>query len=170
MSFIGLIVGLIVLAFLPYTNRASTLEEQARLKKKGNLIGGVTAVVGIVLVIGVVGISNYIVATQRQKISQTVSKMKGLATAIGSYQVDKGHFPLQPNEDILSREILPIEYAGDNLFQDGWGGSFRYHSDGKTYRLISYGKDQQAGKTSGLFDEDIVFSNGRLVAPDRLVR
>jgi len=42
---IGLI-GLIILAFLPFANKP---EEQQRLKKRGNTIAGVLAAVGIVI-------------------------------------------------------------------------------------------------------------------------
>lgn len=56
MSLIGLIVGLIALAFLPFANKASTPEEQARLRKQGNTIGMVTAscIAAIVTVVGFV--------------------------------------------------------------------------------------------------------------------
>ena len=64
LSFIGLIVGLIALAFLPHANKAGSPEEQARLKKKGNIIGGVVALVGIALV-AAIAVPNLLTALQR---------------------------------------------------------------------------------------------------------
>jgi hypothetical protein len=56
LSLVGLIVGLIALAFLPYANKASAAEEQTRLKKKGNAVGGSIAMAGILLIIYIMSI------------------------------------------------------------------------------------------------------------------
>lgn len=50
--FSGGIIGLLVLAFLPYANAEGISEEQARARKKrGDIIGGVIAFIVITLVI-----------------------------------------------------------------------------------------------------------------------
>jgi 4-hydroxybenzoate polyprenyltransferase len=44
------ILGLIILAFLPFANKPDQPpEEQARLKKTGNTVGGVLAALGIIV-------------------------------------------------------------------------------------------------------------------------
>ena len=75
LSFFGLIVGLVVLAFLPYTTKAATPEDVARLTRRGNIIGGVTAFVAIPLVVVAIGVPNMLTAIQRQKSTNTLNTM-----------------------------------------------------------------------------------------------
>ena len=98
--------------------------------------------------------------------------MRAIATALGSFQVDYDHYPNQPTEAVLSNKILPAPYYA-GTFQDAWETGFRYVSDGKSYKLTSYGKDKKEGgggeKKYNNFDADIIFSDGKLIAPENLV-
>ena len=96
------------------------------------------------------------------RLNETKAYMRALGTALGSYQVDHNAFPVQSSETDWNKNILPPEYY-QGATQDNWGTPFKYWSDGKSYRLTSYGKDKAKGG-SGL-DADIVFSNGEFSTP-----
>ena len=100
----------------------------------------------------------------------TISHMRNIGTSLGSYQVDYGHYPLQQPEAVFSSEILPTYYY-NSFWRDSWETEYRYVSNGQSYTLISYGKDQKKDKTPALFpfsaryNEDIIFSNGEIILP-----
>lgn len=120
-------------------------------------------------IVAAIAVPNLLTAIQRSKRSRTAADMRAIGTALGSFQVDENQFPIQRTEGNLSNEILPGSYY-EGVFSDGWQTPFRYVSDGKTYKLISYGKDKKAGKTSTEFDEDIIYADGRFIAPEYLTR
>jgi hypothetical protein len=90
--------------------------------------------------------------------------MRTIGTALGSYRVDYGHYPLAP-PDVFSTLRTTNSYEGTTT--DGWGREFSYHSDdGTTYTLLSDGKDGKKGG-SGEYALDIIYIDGQFVAPAR---
>ena len=104
--------------------------------------------------------------TRRMKRNRTMADMRSIGTAVESYQIDYGFYP-------LSTGAWKNELVGDQYYrgaaQDAWEQPFQYLSDGKDYTLGSYGKDQRVGSGKDAFDSDIVFLNGRFVAPSAVV-
>ncbi len=91
-----------------------------------------------------------------------MADMRAIGTAVECYQIDYGFYP-------RSTEVWKNELVGDKYYrgpaQDAWGKPFQYLSDGQGYTLRSDGKDRRVGGGKDAFDSDIVFLNGRFVAP-----
>jgi type II secretory pathway pseudopilin PulG len=148
------------------------IQPKPRRARGGNIVAIVVIVVFAVTmflgIIAAIAVPNLLTAIQRSKRSRTIADMRAIATALGSFQVDYDHYPNQPTEAVLSNEILPAPYYA-GTFQDAWETSFRYVSDGKSYKLTSYGKDKKEGDGHSEFDADIIHSDGRFIAPEFLV-
>lgn len=82
---------------------------------------------------------------------RTYADMRALGTGLNSFLVDNDKYPNQLSE------LLSYGYYSGTL-KDAWGTPFSYQSDGKEYRLISYGSDQKAGGEG--FETDIIHANG----------
>ena len=75
----------------------------------------------------------------------TVTRVVGFGTQIKEFSQKNGRLP-------KGFEDLPELRDRDNAVVDGWGRSLVWQSDGKTVRIISYGRDGMPGG-SGL-DKD----------------
>ncbi|MCP4399403.1 MAG: hypothetical protein GY801_19150 [bacterium] len=96
----------------------------------------------------------------------TKQSMRTVGTALGTYQFNMGSYPEAPEEQDLTSEIIPEDYL--LVSADAWGTPFRYISDGKSYRLISYGADKVKGKTGDDGENaDIIYVEGDFVASDK---
>jgi type II secretory pathway pseudopilin PulG len=154
----------------------SDRERSAHLARAGGVNVVAVVVIAILIpfflgIVAAIAIPNLLTAIQRSKRSRTAADMRAIGTALGSFQVDHNSFPIQQTEAELSNEILPDSYYAGPL-QDAWQTGFRYVSDGKSYKLISYGKDKlEGGGVGGSydFDADIIYSDGRFIAPEYLV-
>ena len=114
----------------------------------------------------------WVAATNRSKRSMTVADMRAMGTAFGSFMVDSNHFPVYPEVTwVWDIEATYEQYTFDDYYMgstaDGWEGPYLYLTDeeGQNYILISYGKDGVPGYTDSEFDEDIIYMNGRFIAP-----
>ncbi|GAK60448.1 type II secretion system protein G [Candidatus Vecturithrix granuli] len=105
--------------------------------------------------------------TQVSRQNQTKVDMRAIGTALGSYLVDFDFFPMHSELTSLWNVELPYEYYG-GAYTDGWDMPFNYVSNisGSQYLLISYGKDNAPGSSTGSeFDEDIIYMDGTFVSP-----
>jgi general secretion pathway protein G len=109
-------------------------------------------VVAIIGIIAAIAVPNLLAAIQRAKINRTAADMSAIKTALGSYLVDQGFYPLQPTLATFTDTLLPTKYFEGSM-KDGWGRSFRYRTDntGNNYVLASGGKD---GTFSGGYSSD----------------
>ena len=138
--------------------------------------GGVNSVFVILIILGIAAFWGWViyvnlsVGIQVDKRSRTSADMRAIGTAIGSYQVDEGYYPIQQPEGDFSNEILAGKYSYyTGSVQDAWHTPFRYVSDGKNYTLTSYGKDAKAGHPAeGYWEKDLIYVNGLFMAPDDL--
>lgn len=139
--------------------------ELARAGGVSNLALTVLLIIPILGIIAAIAVPNLLTAIQRSKVSRTKAYMRAIGIALGSYKDDHDNYPIQPTEINFSNEILPSSYYA-GAFQDGWENGFRYVSEhGTSYKLISYGKDRVEGKSSSVFDTDILFSEGEFLSP-----
>lgn len=94
---------------------------------------------------------------------RTMIDMRTIGVAIGSYWIDHKRFPVYTGD-------WENELVGHNYYQgatkDAWGTPFRYISDGYSYTLVSYGKDQIPGGGESRFDSDIIYRDGEFVLED----
>jgi hypothetical protein len=92
------------------------------------------------------------------------SEMMALGTALGSYQVDWGYFPVTHGTVTLQEVEFPAAYY-EGPRSDRWQNPYYYSSDGHSYVLRSYGENRVLGGGTGKFD-DLVYSNGQFIVSD----
>jgi hypothetical protein len=123
--------------------------------------------VPLLVILSCIILPNLLIMIQKSKSSHTAADMRAIGTALGSYWVDYGHYPVSPPDVFSTLDNLGYYTGATN---DGWGHELFYHSnDGTTYTLTSYGKD---GKKGGCDDGyewecDIIYCDGQFVAPAR---
>ena len=151
--------------------------QSAAIARTGGVNNRALVVVLMVGSIAAIAVPNLLTAIQRAKRRGTVGDMRVIGTALGCFHVDNTVFPVQTRPGAFSHiayqssvdaGMTTAYYAGPD--KDAWGTPYIYWSDGTTYTLLSYGKDQEEGKRSGEFDEDIMYSDGRFLAPDDVTR
>lgn len=82
------------------------------------------------------------------------AEMRNVAKALESYRADNDSYPAGDNY-ILLRQYLSPTYMTDLPEQDAWGNRYRYHSDGRSFRLSSNGQDRLEGTA-----DDVVVGDG----------
>lgn len=99
---------------------------------------------------------------------QTMMDMgHNIAAGLRKYQETHQTFPVQLTEADWSVQQIHPECSGYFCFlTDLWGMPFRYWSDGKHYRLTSYGCDRKKGHTEGYaLGKDIVLTENGFMSP-----
>jgi ankyrin repeat protein len=130
---------------------------------------GYTDIVELLKQAGADEVSEEQVETYRQ--TTTAETMRAIGDALASvYQENSNAYPKTSVDDTDLKEIELLGQYYDGSYEDAWGNAIRYTSDGTTYMLKSYGRDKAAGNQSkNTFDDDIVFSDGKVIAPEYLV-
>lgn len=98
-----------------------------------------------------------ITAIRNEKIKRTRERLTSLASAIAAYQREQGYYPRARDIVDLTDQLAP-KYINAVLRDDLWATSFQYSSDGKSYRLQSWGPDKKP--TTG---DEITLQNGQLI-------
>jgi len=108
-------------------------------------------------------------STEVSPLQKTMTYIRRLAVLVEGYGVEHGSYPIVADVRALAAlapEEMPVT--------DGWGTSFAFVCDGKTYFIVSAGADRTfepgslrldtklAGETDSL-DRDLVYSNGRFL-------
>jgi general secretion pathway protein G len=136
--------------------------------------GGVTQI-GIVAAIAMPNLLN---AVQRGRQKRTVADLRTAAACLGMYAVDFSEYPTTDGEWVELSSMIPVfeEHCGTDFnwpTQDGWGHPLQYRSDGRSYLLLSPGRDGEVDtdwtavtetQTPYDFDGDIVHSDGRFLS------
>ncbi len=102
----------------------------------------VVAILGILAGVIVVSTKGRIPATQ---ISACRMSIKGLETAVGTYEIDNG---ILPNSlDSLITKSSEMNWNGPYVpsLNDPWGNKFNYTREGNAYKIVSAGPDGQSG-------------------------
>ena len=115
---------------------------------------------------GAAAVSDEQVETYRQ--TSTVERLKAIGKALDEFYQANSAYPTTSVADTDLKEIEQLKQYYQGTSEDVWGNAFRYTSDGKSYTLKSYGRDKTAGKGKNKFDVDIIFSDGKIVAPKSL--
>jgi general secretion pathway protein G len=126
--------------------------------------------------IAAIAIPNLFNAIDRGKQSRTMADLRSIGTACESYSMDTGSYPGPTEEWVGLEEIassLEPVYIRELPRTDGWGHALLYWSDGRSYRIVSPGKDGETmrdwrgeiepGATTH-FAADIVFGDARFLA------
>jgi Type II secretion system (T2SS), protein G len=107
-------------------------------------------------------------AADHSRRSRTYFDMLSIATALGAYKIDHGHYLAAASMGALAATLAP--YMRSLATSDAWGTPFRYITMGDSpthYRLVAAGADRMFNEKTwsehGVFDdnrEDIVMSDG----------
>lgn len=110
---------------------------------------------------------------------KTMADLRTVATAAEAYATDENKYPAVTSFSDLGRILSPI-YIKRMPEKDAWGTPYLYvvSSDGQHYRFVSAGADKRfdfnastiamlpennPGKESQNFDDDIIFEDGRFI-------
>lgn len=115
-----------------------------------------------------IAIPNILKAKEKGKLNLTMGNMKSIATALGSYTVDKNQVPPGNTLEEIQKELSPF-YIKVLPLKDGWGNDILYVGGGAEstdYSLASAGADgvfmgwQQTDPTQS---DDIIMKSGYFV-------
>lgn len=124
--------------------------------KQGLTLIELLVVVAIIGIIAAIAVPNLLQTIQRSKVNSSFGNLSSIKTAIGTYMVDYGHYPIsgdfRNDRSIvvpLAVAILPEEYYNGSL-KDAWGEQIMYASDrlGTQYVVVSSGTDGKTDRTS----------------------
>lgn len=126
-------------------------------------------VVALLKTAGAAEVTEEQIETYRQ--ATTVERLKTIGKALADAYQANSAYPKTTAADTDLKEIEQIQEYYQGMPEDAWGNAFRYTSDGKTYTLKSYGRDKTPGpgKSKNKFDVDVVFTDGKIIAPKTLV-
>jgi hypothetical protein len=103
----------------------------------------------------------------------TISCIRSLSTAIESYKVDQGSYPLLGDPEELAQLLEDLDYAKSrewcDLQRDRWGNPFVVDTNGREYVIVSHGRcgvpEQEDPWTYPCgelveFEQDMLYRNG----------
>ena len=83
--------------------------------------------------------------TDAERARWTMSDLSSWNIALEAYKTDHNHYPAGGADEV--RDAVEPVYINALPMTDAWGHAYRVESDGKTYRVVSAGRD-------GKFDEE----------------
>lgn len=116
-------------------------------------------VMALIGIISAFVVPQLIQAFERSRQRRTLSDMRAIAGANGTYRVDFGDYATDLSD--LAPEFMNPVPPGD-----GWGHGWSYASNGVTYSLRSSGRDGASGPAAPSpwydepFEADLVLQNG----------
>lgn len=103
--------------------------------------------------------------TDAERARWTMSDLTNWSIALEAYKTDYNHYPAGDAEEI--RKAVEPVYINRLPMNDAWGHAYRVESDGKTYRVVSAGRDGKFDERSWSeaahdlgYDEDAVAASG----------
>lgn len=143
-------------------DRAGRVPPIRRIGQSGFSIIELLAVLTVISVLAMIGVSQFIAAYDRARQRSTLADMRSVAVAASAFHVDKGDYP-------TSFDDLEPYYIQAVATVDRWGNAWVFESDDAGYQLSSLGKDADAGPTppdawiDEPFECDLVLRNGAFV-------
>ncbi len=119
----------------------------------------VLVILGVIMVIGMLGVAQFITAYDRARQRGSLADMRTIAAANGAHSVDKGDYA-----DTFA-DLTPY-YLGVVPPIDRWGFAWSYQHTSGDYTLTSQGSDGLSGPAAPAgwdgdpFECDLVLSNG----------
>lgn len=108
-----------------------------RGRGRGVVVGAILAVVTVLAVITLPELVN---AIHRGAQKRTMGDMRTISTAIESWSMDHGAYPIVNDIEELVTLLVPT-HRKSLPTKDGWGQEFTVWSDGREYRIASRGAD-----------------------------
>jgi len=115
---------------------------------------------------------DFLHALDRGHQKRTISDIRTLATAVESYRVDRGGYPLLSDLEELARVLENLGYVRECPVRDRWGNPFLVDTNGRGHVIVSYGRcgvpQQEDPWTYPCaafegFEEDTLYRSGRFV-------
>jgi general secretion pathway protein G len=96
------------------------------------------------------------------KRGQAITNMKEIEKALTDYRLDNDRYPESLDDlrqDVSGAKNWRGPYLEKDLPPDPWTNPYVYESDGKSYKIVSYGADGVEGGEGN--DEDLVVTGGQ---------
>jgi type II secretory pathway pseudopilin PulG len=84
---------------------------------------------------------NVLGAVERGRQKRTMGDMRTIATAVESFSIDEGSYPVGAGVAADLAALLEPTYCRKLPVEDGWGNPITYAGDGKGYVVASRGTD-----------------------------
>lgn len=130
-----------------------------RARCRGFSLIELLVVMALIGIISAFVVPQLITAFERSRQRRTLSDMRAIAGANGTYRVDFGDYAVAIG-DLAPDFMSPVPPG------DGWGNPWSYQSNGTAYSLTSNGRDGASGPAAPLpwydepFEADMVLQNG----------
>jgi len=130
-----------------------------RSRSRGFSLIELLIVMALIGIISAFVVPQLITAFERSRQRRTLSDMRAIAGANGTYRVDFGDYATDL-ADLEPDFMSPVPPG------DGWGYAWSYQSNGISYSLTSSGRDGASGPAAPLpwydepFEADMVLQNG----------
>ncbi|NKB89126.1 MAG: HAMP domain-containing protein [Acidobacteria bacterium] len=141
------------------TRHSVTNSEVRASREAGFSLVELLVVLAVIMIIGMIGVSQFITAYDRSRQRSTLGDLRTLASANGTYSVDHGDYA-----DTLP-DLAPY-HLGTLPPVDRWGFAWEYSQSDSRYTLSSRGSDGAAGPAPPAawdgepFECDLVVQNG----------
>ena len=106
-------------------------------------------------------LDNGLGAVQRGKRHRTAAMMREWGEALTRHREKRSSFPAWDGEIVALKRRYPSSFPATLAITDAWNNPTWYSSDGRSYVIVSFGKDRRPGGESSSFEEDFVFRDGR---------
>ena len=144
------------------------MKEKKRNVRKGFTMVELMAVLIILGLLAAVVVRNFVVQTDRARVTTTKANLKLLHMAVNQFKMDTGRFPTEEEGlTVLIEQPSDIEnwppggyLETTDIPKDGWGNDFifeLYPESGKPFVIISLGADGEEGGEG--FDADLFSTN-----------
>jgi general secretion pathway protein G len=134
---------------------------------KGFTLVELLVVVAIIGILASIAMANLLNALDKSKQKKTMADVRTIGSAVEAYATDTANYPSSLGTWAALKVVISPIYFKSPPDTDGWGTAWEVSSTatGSSYSLTSQGKDGAAsarpGGSTGNFDCDIVFSDGR---------
>jgi len=123
-------------------------------------------VVAIIGLISAIAIPNLMNAVDKGKQKRTMADMRTIGAAVEAYATDNAMYPVGVTTWLAMKAHLNPHFMKSPPDNDGWQNGWEVASvTGTDYTVTSTGKDgiggPRSGGATGVFDCDILFTNGR---------
>lgn len=120
------------------------LRDEAEMlsREKGVTLVELLIVIAVIGLLSAVAVPVLLAYIPRAKNNKTKAHLKVLGTEIGYYQIDHNQVP-STNNSLPEKLSNYTSVFGDRAhLKDGWKNTFFYVSDGSSYCVCSWGKDE----------------------------
>lgn len=134
-------------------------DRAAREAERGMTLLEIMVVITIIGVVMATVTMAVLPQLDKAKVDTTITSMRGIQSGLKLYYARHGKYP----DTSQGLQILITEKLLEPPVKDGWGNDFVYTAEGSSYKLVSYGSDNQPGGDGAGADisSDVLAATGK---------